>query len=378
MSKHDYYDVLGVSKGVSDSDLKKAYRRLAMKHHPDRNQGNAEAEAKFKEIREAYDVLSDPQKRAAYDRFGHAGVSGMGGGGGGFHGGGQGFGDIFEDIFGDIFGGGARGQRNQAQRGSDLRYNVQLTLEEAVAGKSLDIKVPTYINCEECDGRGSRKGSGNKECATCQGSGQLRMQQGFFAVSQTCPTCHGAGQVIADPCKKCDGEGRLRGERKLSVKIPAGIDSGDRIRLSGEGEAGLRGGPAGDLYVQVHIKEHPIFKRDGNDLHCEVPIDFVTAAVGGELDVPTLHGRVKLKIPSETQTGRLFRLKGKGIKPLRGYDHGDLLCRVTIETPVNLTSEQKELLEQFNNTLSKDQKKYSPKATSWFDSVKKFFEDMKF
>jgi len=377
MSNRDYYEILGVARTATDEELKKAYRRLAMKFHPDRNQGDDSAEAKFKEAKEAYEILSDPQKRAAYDQFGHAGVNQHAGFGG--HGGGAGgFSDIFEDLFGDIFGGArAGGGRSHVQRGSDLRYNVELTLEEAVFGKSLQIQVPTLLRCEGCNGSGAKKNSGKKSCATCGGAGQVRMQQGFFSISQTCPTCQGNGQVIADPCTICRGQGRVQGNKTLSVKIPAGVDSGDRIRLAGEGEAGLHGGPAGDLFVQVHVREHAIFKRDGQDLHCEVPIGFGIATLGGELDVPTLDGRVKLKIPAETQTGRVFRLRGKGVKAVRGSGHGDLMCHITIETPVNLTREQKELLQKFDSSLSGDSMRYNPRASSWFDGVKKFFEGMK-
>lgn len=378
MSQRDYYEVLGVSKSADASELKKAYRKLAMKYHPDRNPDNKDAEAKFKEAAEAYEILSDQNKRAAYDQFGHAGVSG--GGQGGFGGGGAGgFSDIFEDIFGDIFGGGAAGgrSRSRAQRGSDLRYDLELTLEEAVFGKSIDISVPTYVSCDKCNGSGATSGSGHKNCGTCGGAGQVRMQQGFFSVSQTCPTCQGAGQIIANPCSACSGQGRKKGSRKLAVKIPAGVDNGDRIRLSGEGEAGLYGGGPGDLYVQVRVKTHAIFARNGLDLTCEVPISFVCAAIGGELDVPTLDGRVKLKIPPETQTGKQFRLRGKGVKAIRGHSQGDLLCKVIVETPVNLTSKQKELLTELDSTLQNNQHQNSPKAHKWFDGVKKFFEDLR-
>lgn len=381
MAQRDYYEVLGVAKSASEAELKKAFRRLAMKYHPDKNQGDKGAEEKFKEAKEAYDVLSDSNKRAAYDQFGHAGVNqSAAGGAGGFHGGSAGFSDIFEDIFGDIFGGGGGrgGGRSRAQRGSDLRYGIELSLEEAVNGKSVDITVPTFVQCDGCGGSGARKGTGKKTCSTCGGSGQIRMQQGFFSVSQSCPTCYGAGSVIADPCHTCQGQGRKQGNKKLNVKIPAGVDNGDRIRLSGEGEAGVFGGGPGDLYVQVQVKAHPIFSRDGLDLHCDVPISFVTAALGGELDVPTLDGRVKLKIPAETQTGKQFRLRSKGVKAIRGGQQGDLLCKVIVETPVNLTREQKEHLQEFGQSLSDNENKYSPKMSNWFNGVKKFFEDMKF
>ncbi len=370
MAKRDYYEVLGVSKDVDAAELKKAYRRVAMKFHPDRNPDDPSAEEKFKEANEAYEILSDENKRASYDRFGHAGVDGQaGGGGGGFSGGGS-FSDIFGDVFGDIFGGG-RGGRGGPARGSDLRYNLELNLEDAVKGTSVQIKVPTLVSCKTCDGSGAKAGSKPVTCTTCGGHGQVRMQQGFFSVQQTCPTCRGRGTIIADPCRACNGQGRVEETKTLQVKVPAGVDTGDRIRLSGEGEAGDAGGPPGDLYVQVHVREHAIFKRDGADLYCEVPIDFVDAALGGELEVPTLDGRVKLKVPAETQTGKLFKLKGKGVTPVRGGGVGDLLCRVVVETPVNLTSKQKDLLREFQNTMKGG--KYSPKQSSWFDGVKKFF-----
>lgn len=370
MAKRDYYEILGVEKGVDAAELKKAYRRVAMKFHPDRNPDDPSAEEKFKEANEAYEVLSDENKRAAYDRFGHAGVDGQSGmGGGGGFGGGS-FSDIFGDVFGDIFGGG-RGGRGGPARGSDLRYNLELNLEDAVKGTSVQIKVPTLVSCKTCDGSGAKAGSKPVTCTTCGGHGQVRMQQGFFSVQQTCPSCRGRGTIIADPCRSCNGQGRVEETKTLQVKVPAGVDTGDRIRLSGEGEAGDAGGPPGDLYVQVHVREHAIFKRDGADLYCEVPIDFVDAALGGELEVPTLDGRVKLKVPAETQTGKLFKLRGKGVTPVRGGGVGDLLCRVVVETPVNLTGKQKELLREFQNTMKGG--KYSPKQSSWFDGVKKFF-----
>lgn len=375
MSKQDYYELLDVPRDASDRDIKKAYRRLAMKYHPDRNPDNKEAEDKFKEISEAYEVLSDSQKRAAYDQFGHEGVSGQGGfGGGGFEGN---FSDIFGDVFGDIFGGSGGGRRRSSvQRGADLRYNLDLSLEEAVRGCEKTLKVPTLVPCDVCDGSGAKPGTSARTCGTCGGVGQVRMQQGFFSVQQTCPTCRGEGKVISDPCSKCHGHGRVEETKTLQVKIPAGVDTGDRIRLSGEGEAGSHGGPAGDLYVQVNVLRHPIFDRDGKHLYCEVPISFVDAALGGELDVPTLEGRVKLKIPAETQTGKLFRLRGKGVNPVRGGGVGDLMVKVTVETPVNLNSRQKELLEEFQNAMDEGNHKHSPKKHGFFDSVKKFFEDM--
>jgi len=377
MAKRDYYEILGVERDADEKAIKKAYRRLAMKYHPDRNSDDPEAVDKFKEATEAYEVLADEEKRAAYDRFGHAGVDPqMGGGGGGFQGGAGNFSDIFGDMFGDIFGGGGggRGGRGGAQRGSDLRYQLDLDLEDAVRGTSVKIKVPTLEECGHCHGSGSEDGKA-ETCGTCNGMGQVRMQQGFFAIQQTCPTCHGAGQVIKNPCKKCHGEGRVQNSKTLEVKIPAGVDTGDRIRLSGEGEAGRMGGPTGDLYVQVNVRPHPIFERDGSNLYCEVPVSFVDATLGGELDVPTLDGRVKLKIPAETQTGKLFRLRGKGVKPVRGGPKGDLLCRVVLETPVNLSESQKDLLREFHEGTQAE--KHSPKKSNWFDGVKKFFEDMK-
>lgn len=375
----DYYEVLEVSKSASDAEIKKAFRRLAMKYHPDRKPG-PEGEAKFKEAKEAYEILSDPQKRSAYDQFGHAGVDqSMGGGpGGGFGAGAGGFGDVFGDIFGDIFGGGSRrGGQSQAQRGADLRYTLDITLEEAVHGITKDIKVPTLGKCGTCKGSGAKAGSGKATCKTCHGHGAVRMSQGFFSVQQTCPTCHGAGQVIKDPCPSCYGKGRVQQTKNLSVKIPAGVDTGDRIRLSDEGEAGEQGAPAGDLYVQVNVKEHRVFSRDGNNLYCEVPISFVTACLGGELDVPTIDGQVKLRVPPETQSGKMFRLRGKGVKALRGGTTGDLMCRVVIETPVHLNAKQKELLKELESSLGESSHKHNPKSKGWFDSVKSFFEDMR-
>ena len=379
MSKRDYYEILDVQKNATEKEIKKAFKRLAMKHHPDRNQDNQEeAEVKFKEGKEAYDVLSDSQKRAAYDQFGHAGVDQSAGMGGGAGAGGS-FSDVFGDVFGDIFGGGGGGGHGgqRVYRGADLRYNLELDLEEAVRGTSVNIRVPTYVGCDECDGSGAKKGTKPTTCTTCGGQGQVRMQQGFFSLQQTCPRCHGNGKMISDPCGKCHGEGRVQKNKTLSVKVPAGVDNGDRIRLSGEGEAGENGGPSGDLYVQISVREHKIFQRDGSDLYCDVPIALATASLGGELDVPTLNGRVKLKIPAETQTGKMFRLRGKGVKSVRASSTGDLMCRVTLETPVNLTKHQKELLEEFDKSLKEDKKNHSPKASSWLSGVKKFFEDMK-
>jgi molecular chaperone DnaJ len=376
MSKRDYYEVLGVAKNASEAELKKAYRRLAMKHHPDRNPDNKEAEEKFKEAKEAYETLNDPQKRAAYDQFGHAGVDpSMGGGGGGF-GGGASFSDIFSDIFGGGFGGGAGGGP-QSYRGADLRYNLSLSLEDAVKGTTVKIRVPTMVKCEPCNGSGAKKGTSPETCSTCAGHGQVRMQQGFFSVQQTCPDCRGTGKQIKDPCTSCRGQGRVQENKTLSVKVPAGVDNGDRIRLSGEGEAGEHGGPPGDLYVQMAVKPHDIFERHNNDLICEVPIDMVTATLGGELDVPTLTGRVKLKIPAGSQNGKVFRLRGKGVKPVRGGAEGDLLCAISVEIPVKLSGKQEELLRQFGDSLEGNDK-HSPKTTSWLGGVKKFFDDMKF
>ncbi len=383
MAKRDYYEVLGVAKNASEAEIKKAFKRMAMKFHPDRNPDNKEAEGKFKEAKEAYDILSDAQKRAAYDQFGHAGVdpsAGMGGAGAAGFGGGASFSDIFGDVFGDIFGGsrgGGGGGGQRVYRGADLRYNLDLNLEEAVRGTSVNIRVPTQVVCEECGGSGARKGTSATTCATCGGHGQVRMQQGFFSLQQTCPRCHGSGKTISDPCNACHGQGRVQKHKTLSVKVPAGVDNGDRIRLSGEGEAGEAGGPAGDLYVHINVREHTIFTRDDNNLYCEVPISIATASLGGELDVPTLEGRVKLKIPAESQTGQMFRLRGKGVKSVRGGSVGDLMCRIVIETPVKLTKKQKELLQEFEKSLIEDSVEHSPRATTWFDGVKRFFEDMR-
>ena len=354
MAKRDFYEVLGVERGASEAELKKAYRRLAMKHHPDRNPDDKASEEKFKEANEAYEVLSDASKRAAYDQYGHAGVDPQMGGGGG--GGGANFSDIFGDVFSDFFGGQRGGQRGGAQRGSDLRYTLELDLEEAVRGTTVTIRVPTLVNCKPCDGSGAKKGTSPVTCTTCGGIGQVRMQQGFFSVQQTCPRCHGSGKMISDPCTSCHGQGRVEEQKTLSVKVPPGVDTGDRIRLTGEGEAGTLGGPAGDLY-------------------CDVPISFADAALGGELEVPTLDGRVKLKIPEGTQTGKLFRLRGKGVAPVRGGGAGDLMCRVAVETPVHLDKRQRELLEEFRQSLAGDSS-HSPKANGWFEGVKRFFGDL--
>lgn len=371
MAKRDYYDVLGVSRDAGDADLKNAYRRLAMKFHPDRNPDDAAAEEKFKEAKKAYDVLSDRQKRAAYDRFGHAGVEA---GGGGFSGGG-GFRDIFDEVFGDIFGGRSGGQR--VYRGADLRYELELGLEEAVAGTTSRIRFPTEVACEGCSGTGAAPGASPSTCGTCGGQGQVRVQQGFFSIQQTCPRCHGVGTVITDPCRECRGRGKVWREKTLSVTIPPGVDTGDRIRVGGEGQPGERGGPSGDLYVEVQVREHPIFVRDGTNLYCEVPIGFPMAALGGEIEVPTLDGRLNLKVPPETQTGRLFRLRGKGVRSARGAGPGDLICKITVETPVNLGRRQKELLREFDESMKDSHKTHDPKATSWLGSVKEFFEGLR-
>ena len=374
MSKRDYYEVLGVDKSAGERDIKKAYKKLAMKYHPDRTQGDKALEEKFKEIQEAYEVLTDSQKRAAYDQYGHAGVDPNRGGAG--FGGGADFGDIFGDVFGDIFGGGRGGRQSRARQGADLRYNLELSLEEAVRGKDVEIRVPTLVECDVCHGSGAKKGTSPTTCPTCHGNGQVQMRQGFFAVQQTCPTCSGRGKIISDPCNACHGHGRKEKTKTLSVKIPAGVDTGDRIRLTGEGEAGENGAPAGDLYVQVHVREHDIFQRDGNNLYCEVPLSFTTAALGGELQVPTLDGKVKLKVSPETQTGRMFRLRGKGVKSVRSGVTGDLMCKVVVETPVNLSARQKELLQELDDSMGGDSAKHRPKEKGFFDGVKKFFDDL--
>lgn len=374
--QRDYYEVLGVSKNADEAELKKAYRRLAMKYHPDRNEGDEAAEKKFKEAKEAHDVLSDPQKRAAYDQFGHAGVSNSAGAGGSGAAG-AGFGDIFDSVFGDIFGGGGGGRSgSRVHRGADLQYNLELSLEDAVAGTTVKIRVPKMVECKSCKGSGAKKGSSPVTCPTCAGHGQVRMQQGFFSVQQTCPQCRGQGKIISDPCSSCHGQGRVRDTKTISVKVPEGVDNGDRIRLSGEGEAGENNGPAGDLYVHINVKDHPIFVRDGTDLYCDVPISFSTVALGGELEVPTLDGKVKLKIPAETQSGKLFRLRSKGVRSVRNSTKGDLLCRVVVETPVKLSSKQKELLKQFDESMKGNGNKHSPQASTWVDGVKKFFDSM--
>lgn len=381
MAKRDFYDILGVQKNASDDELKKAYRKLAMKYHPDRNPGNAEAEAKFKEVKEAYEMLTNPQKRSAYDRYGHAGVDpNMGGGGaGGFGGGGfADFSEAFGDIFGDIFGGGRGGQRSAgggggAYRGADLKYNMDLTLEQAANGFETQIRVPVWDNCGTCHGSGAKPGTKPETCTTCGGAGAVRMTQGFFSVQQTCPKCHGTGKMIPHPCTDCEGVGKKKTTKTLEVRIPAGIDDGMRIRLSGKGEPGTNGGPPGDLFVEVHLKEHAVFKRDDNDLHCEVPISFARAALGGTVEVPTLGGKASFDLPEGTQTGKTFRLRGKGIKGVRASYPGDLFCHIVVETPVRLSERQKELLREFESSCVADGDKHSPQAKSWMDKVKDFF-----
>lgn len=379
MAKRDFYDILGVQKNASDDELKKAYRKLAMKYHPDRNPGNAEAETKFKEAKEAYEMLSDAKKRAAYDRYGHAGVDpNMGAGGGGFGGAGgfSDFSDAFGDIFGDIFGGGrggAGGARSNVYRGADLKYNMELTLEQAAKGFETQIRVPVWDNCGTCSGTGAKKGTKPETCSTCGGSGAVRMTQGFFSVQQTCPKCHGTGQMISNPCGDCEGVGKKKTTKTLEVRIPAGIDDGMRIRLSGKGEPGTNGGPPGDLYVEVHLKEHSVFQREGDDLHCEMPVSFARAALGGTIEVPTLGGKASFDIPEGTQTGKTFRLRGKGIKGVRANYPGDLFCHIVVETPVRLSDKQKDLLREFESSCTADGDKHSPRTKSWMDKVKDFF-----
>jgi len=373
MSKRDYYEVLGASRTATKVEIKKAYRKMAMKHHPDRNQETGEeSESQFKEVQEAYAVLKDEQKRAAYDQFGHAGVdpsAGMGGGHGG------GFGDVFGDMFGDIFGGGGRGGARRQARGADLRIRVELTLEEAVEGVEKQIRVPRMRACEPCDGSGAKPGTQPTTCQTCAGQGQVRMQQGFFSVQQACPQCRGTGKQITDPCPDCGGQGQTRQEKNLKVKIPAGVDEGDQVRLGGEGEGGGAGIIPGDLYVQVRLKPHALFNRDGDDLSCEMPMSYITMALGGELEVPTLSGRASIKIPAGSQSNRVFRLRGKGVKNVRSSHVGDLYIKVLTETPVHLTNEQKKLLKQLQESLDKGGKKHAPHSSSWKDKIKSFFDD---
>jgi molecular chaperone DnaJ len=373
MSKRDYYKVLDVPKTATEAEIKKAYRRLAMKFHPDRNPNDREAEERFKEAKEACEVLTDSHKRAVYDQHGHAGVeaAARAGGRGGF-GPGDAFSDIFGDVFGDIFGGARRGGR-QVFRGADLRYELELELDQAVFGHQVEIEVAKLAECESCHGSGAAKGSSPVTCESCGGAGQVRISQGFFQLQQTCPRCRGSGTIIRNPCDTCLGQGRVRRSRKLSVKVPAGVDNGDRVRLSAEGEAGRNGGPPGDLYVEIHVREHPIFERDGEHLSCEVPVSFATAALGGAVDVPTLEGDVSLKIPAETQSGRVFRLRDKGVKPVRGGTRGDLFCRVAVETPVHLSAEQRELVRQLEESLRAHPGRHTPREKGFLDGVRRFF-----
>ena len=376
MSKRDFYEVLGVPKNASEDEIKKAYRKMAMKYHPDRNQGDAAkgAEEKFKEVKEAYEILCDGQKRAAYDQYGHAGVDPSMRGGPGAEGFG-GFAEAFGDIFGDMFGGGAgrgRGGR-QVYRGNDLSYAMEVTLEEAANGKDAQIRIPSWDECETCHGSGAKPGTQPKTCGTCQGSGVVQMRQGFFAVQQSCPHCHGTGKIIPEPCTTCHGQGKLKTQKTLEVKIPAGIDDGMRIRSTGNGEPGSNGGPPGDLYIEIRVKKHDIFERDGDDLHCEVPVSFVTAALGGEIEVPTLSGKAAIDIPEGTQAGKQFRLRGKGIKGVRGSYPGDLYCHIVVETPVKLTEYQRKLLKDFDDSLKKGGSKHSPSTETWTDKLKNLF-----
>ncbi len=375
MAKRDYYKVLDVPKSATEAEIKKAYRRLAMKYHPDRNPNDSEAEERFKEAKEACEVLSDSQKRAAYDQFGHAGVeaAGRAGARGGF-GAGDAFGDIFGDVFGDIFGTARRG-RSQVFRGADLRYELALDLDQAVFGHTVELDLTKLEECEVCHGTGAAKGASPVTCDTCGGAGQVRISQGFFQLQQTCPRCRGAGTIVRNPCDACLGQGRVRRSKKLAVKVPPGVDTGDRIRLAGEGEAGRNGGPPGDLYVEVQVRDHPIFERDGEHLTCEVPISFGTATLGGTLEVPTLDGEVTIKIPPETQSGRVFRLRDKGVKPVRGGARGDLFCRVVVETPVSLSAEQRELVRRLEESLysSGHAHRHAPRQKGFLDGVKRFF-----
>jgi molecular chaperone DnaJ len=369
MAKRDYYDVLGLNRDASEEEIKKAYRKHAMKWHPDRNPDNPKAEEHFKECKEAYEILTDASKRAAYDQFGHAGIDPHAAG----HGAGPGFGDIFSDIFSDIFGGGRAG-RSSVFRGADLRYNMELTLEQAAHGFETKIRIPAAVTCDTCKGSGARPGTQPSTCPACRGAGQVRVSQGPFSIAQTCPRCHGSGSVIPHPCGTCGGSGRVKLQKTLAVKIPAGVDEGDRVRLSGEGEPGVNGGPPGDLYVQVHIRPHTVFQRDHDDLHCEMPVSITTAALGGELSIPTLDGSAKIRVPAETQSGKTFRLKGKGIKGVRSQFPGDLFCHVVVETPVSLTERQRQLLREFEAISAEDSARHNPRAKGWFDKVKEFFE----
>jgi len=377
MAKRDYYEILGLTKDASEEEIKKAYRKLAMKYHPDRNPDSKAAEEKFKEAKEAYEMLSDPAKREAYDRYGHAGVDpnmgGFGGGQGGFGNFSDAFGDIFGDIFGQAAGRGGRGGP-QVYRGADLRYNLEITLEQAANGFDTTIRVPSWDQCDTCHGSGAKPGTSPTTCTTCGGHGQVRMQQGFFSIQQTCPKCHGSGKTIPNPCPTCAGAGRIKRNKTLEVKIPAGIDDGMRIRSSGNGEPGMNGGPPGDLYVEIHIRPHEVFQRDGDDLHCEVPVSFAKAALGGEVEVPTLNGKASFQLPEGTQSGKTFRLRGKGIKGVRSGYPGDLFCHIVVETPVKLTERQKELLKEFDDLMTAGGAKHSPQHKSWKDKVKEFFD----
>jgi len=382
--KQDYYDVLGIHKGASDDEIKKAYRKMAMKYHPDRNAGNKSAEEHFKSVQQAYEVLSNPQKRQVYDAYGHEGVDAARGygGGGNYHHSQQNanFDDLFGNIFGDIFGSSRGGgnsfdRQSQSKKGADLRYFADLSLEDAIHGSNITIKLNVPVACKLCNGSGVKDGAKTSACNTCHGQGQVRMQQGFFSIQQTCPSCGGAGSIIVDYCKQCRGNGRVEESKTLSVKIPSGVDNGDKIRLAGEGEAGFRGGKSGDLYVQIRVKEHPVFKREGNNLHCHVPIGFSLAALGGEIDIPTFTGSVKLKIPSETQSGKIFRLRGKGVATVRKDLPGDLFCEISVETPVNLSKEQKELLQKFEDSLKNSNNKHNPITQSWVQMIANLFKD---
>ena len=374
-TKRDFYEVLGVPKNASDDEIKKSYRKLAMKFHPDRNQGDASAEVKFKEAKEAYEMLSDAEKRAAYDQFGHAGVDpnmrGPGAGAGGF----GGFGESFGDIFGDIFGQTRRQQTGGRQvfRGNDLSYAMEVSLEEAAAGKESEIRIPSFDECDTCHGTGAKAGTSPKTCGTCQGQGVVQMRQGFFSVQQNCPHCRGTGKIITDPCTPCHGQGKIKRQKTLEIKIPAGIDDGMRIRSTGNGEPGTNGGPPGDLYIEIRIKKHDVFQRDGDDLHCAVPISFTTAALGGEISVPTLSGEAAIDLPEGTQTGKQFRLRGKGIKGVRASFPGDLYCHITVETPVKLTEHQRKLLKELDESLKKGGDKHSPSEAGWADKLKNLF-----
>ncbi|HLE65643.1 MAG TPA: molecular chaperone DnaJ [Burkholderiales bacterium] len=373
MAKRDYYEILGVNRDAPDEEIKKAYRKLAMKWHPDRNPDNPRAEEHFKEAKQAYEILSDAHKRTAYDQFGHAGVDPSAAAGAGAGAGFSGFGDVFSDLFGEIFGGGRAG-RSSVFRGADLRYNLEIALEQAAKGFETKIRIPTMAECATCHGSGARPGTQPQTCTTCGGAGQVRVSQGPFSIAQTCPRCHGSGKMVAHPCPACGGVGRVKHQKTLHVRIPAGVDEGDRVRLSGEGEPGVNGGPPGDLYVQVHIKPHSVFQRDHDDLHCEMPVSFATAALGGDIEIPTLDGTARIKVPTESQTGKTFRLRGKGIKGVRSQAPGDLYCHVVVETPVNLTERQRELLREFEAISQRDAARHTPRTKSWFEKVREFFE----